>query len=58
MKINEAISILATSPRPREHTAKYDEAVRMAIEALREKENLEKYPLSPLLEELYKEGEG
>ena len=37
MKKAEAISILATSVRPREakDRARYDEAVRMAIEALK-----------------------
>jgi len=36
MKKNEAISILATSARPREpkNRKRYDEAVKMAIEAL------------------------
>lgn len=40
MKKNEAISILATSVRPREQKdkARYDEAVKMAIDALNEPE--------------------
>ena len=40
MKKNEAISILATSARPREpkNRTRYDEAVKMAIEALRQPE--------------------
>ena len=40
MKKNEAISILATSVRPREpkNRARYDEAVKMAIDALNEPE--------------------
>ena len=40
MKKDEAISILATSARPREpkDRTRYDEAVKMAIEALRQPE--------------------
>lgn len=40
MKKDEAISILATSARPREpkNRTRYDEAVKMAIEALRQPE--------------------
>lgn len=40
MKKNEAISILATSVRPREQKdrARYDEAVKMAVNALNEPE--------------------
>ena len=40
MKKNEAISILATSVRPREQKdkARYDEAVKMAIGALNKSE--------------------
>ena len=40
MKKNEAISILATSVRPREQKdrARYDEAVKMAIDALNKSE--------------------
>ena len=55
MKPQEAIDYLLDPIGKREQ---HDEAVRTAIEALREKEKLEKYPLSPLLEELYKEDEG
>ena len=40
MKKDEVISILATSARPREpkNRTRYDEAVKMAIEALRQPE--------------------
>ena len=40
MKKNEAISILATSVRPREpkDKARYDKAVKMAVDALKEPE--------------------
>ena len=40
MKKNEAISILATSARPREQKdrERYDEAVKMAVDALNEPE--------------------
>ena len=40
MKKNEAISILATSQRPREpkDRARYDEAVKMAVDALNKPE--------------------
>ena len=34
MKTQEAISILATAPRPMEHRDKYEEAVKMAVSAL------------------------
>ena len=49
MKKNEAISILATSSRPREpkDRARYDEAVKMAIEALKQPDtNCSEFPNS------------
>ena len=52
MKAEEAMSILATTTRPRENQAKYNEAVRMAIDALEKQK-----PMKPGLDVLGIDGE-